>query len=191
MSTTTDTDPLTHLATALDVAAAAGDGVGADRWTAPTPGAGWDVAAVVAHLRDGTWGFAGPLGGPPPGGTDDARPGAVLRAAGDALLAGFSRAGALDGTVAVPLGDVPGVVALHLRATEALVHGWDVAVATGQTLEVPDAVAGEALGFSQVALGMIPPERSPFGPPVAVPDDAPALDRLVALLGRDPAVVRA
>ena len=186
MSTTTTTDPLVHLSAALDGAAAVVDGVGPDRWDRPTPCAGWDVGAVVTHLRDGTWWFAGTLGGPPPGGDADARPGAVLRAANAALLAAFSRDGALDEAVSVPFGDVPGIVALHLRATEALVHGWDVAVATGQDLVVDDAVAAEALAFSEVALGMLPPDRSPFAPPVPVADDAPALVRLVALLGRDP-----
>ncbi len=186
MSTTTSTDPLTHLAAALDVAADVVGAVGDDQWELATPCAGWDVAAVVAHLRDGTWWFSGALGGTPPGGDADARPGPVLRSAGDALLAGFSRPGALDEVVTIPLGDVPGIVALHLRATEALVHAWDVAVATDQELVVDDAVATEALGFSTVALEMLPPDRSPFAPPRPVAGDAPPLDRLVALLGRDP-----
>ncbi|QYG95174.1 TIGR03086 family protein [Iamia sp. SCSIO 61187] len=179
-------DALGHLAAALAVPIAVIDAVADDQWTDATPCPGWDVAAVVTHLRDGTWWFSGTLGGPPPTGTADARPATVLREASDALLAGFSRPGALDAVIPIPLGEVPGIVALHLRATEALVHGWDVAVATGQDLVVDDAVAGEALGFSVAALEMLPPERSPFAPPRPVTDDAPPLTRLVALLGRDP-----
>ena len=30
----------------------------------------------------------------------------------------------------------------------------------------------------------LPPDRTPFGPPQPVADDAPAIDRLAALLGR-------
>jgi uncharacterized protein (TIGR03086 family) len=190
MSTTTSTDLLTHLARSLDAAADVVGGIGPDQWANPTPCTGWDVAAVVAHLRDGTWWFSGALGGSPPGGDAEARPGAVLRAAGEALLAGFSRPGALDAVVRLPLGEVPGSIALHLRATEALVHGWDVATATGQVLVVDDALVTEALGFSTVALGMLPPDRSPFAPSRPVADDAPPLDRLVALLGRDPVSAR-
>lgn len=178
--------PLTHLSRSLDVAADVVDGIGPDQWANPTPCAGWDVAALVAHLRDGTWWFSGALGGTPPDGDPDARPGAVLRTAGDALLAGFSRPGVLDEPVRIPLGEVPGVVALHLRATEALVHAWDLAVATGQVLAVDDAVATEALEFSTVALQMIPADRSPFAPSLPVAEAASPLDRLVALLGRDP-----
>jgi uncharacterized protein (TIGR03086 family) len=187
MSTETLSPPLAHLAASLDAAAAVVAGVGPDQWDRPTPCAGWDVATVVAHLRDGTWWFTAALGGPPPDGDPDGRPAAALRRAGEAMLAGFSRPGALDATVSVPLGDVPGTVALQLRATEALVHGWDIAIATGQTLVVDDDVAREALGFSEVALQMIPADRSPFAPPSVVAPDAPPLTRLVALLGRDPA----
>jgi uncharacterized protein (TIGR03086 family) len=187
MSATTTIDPITHLAACVDLAADVVAAVEPDQWGLPTPCAGWDVATLVAHLRDGTWWFAGAVGGPPPGGSEDADPGTALRTAGAALVAAFERPGALDEVVSVPFGDVPGTVALHLRATEALVHGWDVAVATGQTLVVDDVVVAEAHAFSEVALQMLPPDRSPFAPSHTVPADAPPLDRLVALLGRDPA----
>ena len=89
--------------------------------------------------------------------------------------------------VTVPAGTVPGAVALHLRLTELLVHGWDLARATCQpTTGLPVDLAEQELAFSQVQLGRIPPDRSPFAPPEPVADDAPAVDRLAALLGRNP-----
>lgn len=182
----TSPDPLAHLEATLDVVADVAAGIGDDQWAAPTPCAGWDVSALVGHLRDGTWWCAGALGGPSPDDDPGAHPAHVVRVAGAALLAGFSRPGALDEALPLPLGEVPGSVALHLQATEALVHAWDLATATGQALDVDDAVAEEALGFTVVGLDMVPADRSPFAPPRPVPDDAPALDRLVALLGRDP-----
>ena len=111
----------------------------------------------------------------------------MLRAYRDsaaALLDALARPGALDKIVTVPFGTVPGVVALHLRITEILVHGWDLARATGQQTAFADDVAEQELAFSRAKLADIPPGRRPFGPPQPAADDAPAIDRLAACLGR-------
>ncbi|MFH9611195.1 TIGR03086 family metal-binding protein [Streptomyces sp. NPDC017448] len=98
---------------------------------------------------------------------------------------GMTRAGGVE----LP-GEVAGVVALN----ELLVHGWDLARSTRRPY-----AAGEAELHACEAL-FTPPERGPedtagpdgsegdgvFGPPVAVEDDAPLLDRVIALSGRRP-----
>ncbi|EHR50778.1 TIGR03086 family protein [Saccharomonospora marina XMU15] len=86
------------------------------------------------------------------------------------------------GGVTLP-GEVAGVVALD----EVIVHGWDLAVATGQDFRCEPALLAAALEFVRASVAEHP-EGSPglFGPPVAVPDDAPTLTRLIALTGRDP-----
>ena len=83
-------------------------------------------------------------------------------------------------------GGMPGSVVIGMHLTEELVHGWDLAVATGQELPIDPAAAELALGV----LRPVPEEmlRGPnFGPEVAVPADAPSGIALVAFLGRDPA----
>ncbi|GHE55315.1 TIGR03086 family protein [Streptomyces longispororuber] len=95
-----------------------------------------------------------------------------------AAWTGQTRAGGVD----LPA-EVAGVVALN----ELVVHGWDLARATAQEY-APDqaslAVSHELLSASAAE----PPEArgSLFGPPVPVAADAPLLDRVVALSGRDP-----
>lgn len=71
-----------------------------------------------------------------------------------------------------------------LRITELLVHGWDLARATGQPARFPDGLAQQELAFSRGALSAIPPERTPFAPSRPAGPDAPAIDQLAALLGR-------
>ena len=71
-----------------------------------------------------------------------------------------------------------------IRIVEQLVHGWDLATATGQRPAFADEIAEQALAFTRPNLANIPPDRQPFGPPRAVSDSAPALDRLAALCGR-------
>lgn len=87
------------------------------------------------------------------------------------------------GGVELP-GEIAGLVALD----ELVVHGWDVARATGQPYtcdaESLEAVHGFLTRFT--ASGATQPD-GPFGPPVEVADDAPLIDRVVALAGRDPA----
>ncbi|HEY2431004.1 MAG TPA: TIGR03086 family metal-binding protein [Acidimicrobiales bacterium] len=83
------------------------------------------------------------------------------------------------GGVELP-GEVAGVVALD----ELVIHGWDLAKATGQ------AAGYDGPGLEAV-LAMVEQFRAGgieglFGPPVPVPDDAPLLDRILGVTGRDP-----
>jgi uncharacterized protein (TIGR03086 family) len=112
----------------------------------------------VSHVVTGNRLFAAALRGDQP-----AQPSAdadLVVAFGDSgseVLTAFASPGALERVVQVPFGTVPGEVALHLRITEILVHGWDIAAATGQRAEFDEAVAGQELEFSRGALGAIPP----------------------------------
>lgn len=111
-------------------------------------------------------------------------PAAAYRDSADAVLAAFALPGVLERVVAVPFGSVPGIVALHLRIVEVLVHGWDLARATRQPVRFAEDLAEQELEFTRARLGDVPPARSPFGPPQPVADGAPAIDRLAACLGR-------
>ena len=83
----------------------------------------------------------------------------------------------------VPLtGAEAGVVAVD----ELVVHGWDLARATGQPY-APDPSALQ-LSYGMLLAAADDPSRGGgiFGPVVPVPEDAPLLDRAVGLSGRDP-----
>jgi uncharacterized protein (TIGR03086 family) len=92
---------------------------------------------------------------------------------------GMTKAGGID----LP-GEVAGVVALD----ELVVHGWDVARASGQPYDCDDESLNAVLTFVAplAAEGLEAQREGLFGPVVAVPDDAPLLDRVVGLTGRDP-----
>jgi uncharacterized protein (TIGR03086 family) len=97
-----------------------------------------------------------------------------------AAWTGMTRAGGVD----LP-GEIAGLVALD----ELVIHGWDIARATDQSYEVDtpslETVHGFVAQFS--APGQEAARAGLFGRVVAVPDDAPLLDRVVGLAGRDPA----
>ena len=78
-------------------------------------------------------------------------------------------------------GEVVGLVAID----ELVVHGWDIAVATGQTFEPPAPEIEAAMSF--VTAFDVPRDGRLFGPIVAIADDASPLDHLLGLTGRDPA----
>jgi uncharacterized protein (TIGR03086 family) len=93
-----------------------------------------------------------------------------------AAWTGMTRAGGVD----FP-GEVGGIVAL----TEVVIHGWDVAAATGQDYDVDPATLDAVLPHV-TAIAAQGPVEGLFGPAVPVAEDAPALDRAIALSGRDP-----
>ena len=97
-----------------------------------------------------------------------------------AAWTGMTRAGGVD----LP-GEIAGLIALD----ELVVHGWDLAQASGQPYDSdPASLAAVHAFVSQVAgPGQQAPREGIFGPPVDVPEDAPLLDRVIGLTGRDPA----
>ena len=187
-----------QLEASLSIAEGLVAAIRAEQWTAPTPCSEWDVRALVGHVVSGNQLFADLLDGATtleefrrtaPGDVLGDRPVPAFHDAAQALLAAFRLPGALDRPVTVPFGTVPGAVALHLRLTEILVHGWDLARATGQPVHFDDALIEQEFQFGSQALTQPPPGRTPFAASSDVPVDAPALDRLAALLGRDVAAL--
>jgi uncharacterized protein (TIGR03086 family) len=97
----------------------------------------------------------------------------------DAAWTGMTRVGGVD---------LPGEIAGTVAIDEVVVHGWDVAVATGRDYSCDEELLAAAYGFAQAAVARDPQgSQGLFGPPVTLPDDAPLLDRLLGLTGRDPA----
>lgn len=164
-------------------------GVGADQWDAPTPCPEWTVRELANHVQRGNVRFAAIMAGEPADVPDadllGEQPVAAFRDAADAMLVAFGQPGALERVVAAPIGQVPGVAALYLRVVEHLVHGWDLARATGQRPAFDDRVAEQAFAFTESKLADLPPGSTAFAARKAVAEDAPAVDRLAALLGRE------
>ena len=74
--------------------------------------------------------------------------------------------------------------------TDAVVHGWDLAAATGQDTTVDDRVVGPLLAGAHAAITddfrQPAGARAVFAQPVLIDPDIPAGERLVAFLGRSP-----
>ena len=91
--------------------------------------------------------------------------------------------GALEQTYKTSRSEMPGQGLIMITLVDTVVHGWDLAKATGQDTEMPEDVAEAVLAFTTK---MMQERRIGFGDPVPVPDDASVTDRLVGWLGRQP-----
>ncbi|MEV0181506.1 TIGR03086 family metal-binding protein [Streptomyces sp. NPDC050625] len=94
-----------------------------------------------------------------------------------AAWTGMTRAGGVD---------LPGAVAGAVVADELVIHGWDLARATGRQYTPDPAALQASYGFLRAAADNSDRGNGAFGPVVPVPADAPLLDRAVGLSGRDP-----
>jgi uncharacterized protein (TIGR03086 family) len=170
-------------------------GIKPDQLDAASPCSEWNVRDVLNHLV-GTVGFIGDrLAGrevanfdpfakaPDVIGTDP-------MAAFDEVIArcrsAWVQRDSLDGSTKL-FGDNEAPVAFVWQITvgDILLHGWDLARATGQNYPLPDDVADTMCARF---VGKMPDSARghAFGPAVTVPDDAPSLDQLVAYSGRQP-----
>jgi uncharacterized protein (TIGR03086 family) len=166
-------------------------GVSSDQLGMPTPCASWTVADVINHIVGGQYFFAASMRGEAPSGErPDFAAGDYLAAFDDgsaACLAAFGADGAMERTVHLPFGDLPGSAVVGLAATDTFTHGWDLARATGQPSDLaPELAAGLLTGIK----GSLPPGvrgpdgAAPFGPEQQAPDGASNADQLAAFLGR-------
>ena len=158
----------------------------------PTPCPDFDVAGLQRHIVGWLRGFDdavvhGRLTIDPSAEPVGPDPTADYRAAAASLLAHW-RSGDPEQPVRL-VGDdgIPKASAYRMLLGEYIVHGWDLAKAVGAPVTWTDEEAAAALEGMR---GMLTADfRGPggsFGPEVPVPDDAPAVERLVAFAGRDP-----
>lgn len=179
---------------ALDDAARLIDGMRPEHLGLPTPCGEWDVRALLAHLVGGNVRWAvlagaaamdrSPARGSGQGADllgDD--PAGAYRRSADLVRAAWRDPALLDRSFALPIGTLLGRAAINLHLVETVVHGWDLARATGQTPAFDPEVVRAATHFTRSGP---PPPRATFAAPVPVADDLPEIDRLAALLGRAP-----
>jgi uncharacterized protein (TIGR03086 family) len=162
-------------------------GVRPEQWAAPTPCTDWNVRDLVRHLVVMNLVFTSMLRGqaPPERGADHLAgdPAGAFRASGAALRAAFGEPGILGRSFAGPLGSATGAERLQIRLYDLLAHGADLARATGQPAALPGDLAEQALAFARGQLSG-QDRTGRFDPAQPVADDAPAIDRLAAFLGR-------
>lgn len=170
-----------------------------DQWDAPTPDSEWSVADLVGHLvEEHRW--APPL----LHGLDLASARKVVEGTRDLPVGGgvganlaqewdeasiasadaWTEADALERTVSLSRGDTPARQYLGEMTFDLCVHSWDLGTAIGYPHALPEDLVRHTYdavkGFGDMSGSGF------FDKPVDVPDDAPLIDRLVALTGRDP-----
>ena len=156
------------------------------RWDAPTPCDGWTVRDVVAHVIDTERDFLerhdlGP--GPAP---DPSDPREAWRSHAAAVAEVLGRDGVADREYDGFFGRTTiGATMADFYGWDLVVHGSDVARATGQRWTVDDEEAAR-LHATADGWGDTLHSEGICSPAVPVADDASVTDRLLARLGRDP-----
>ncbi|MEB3071459.1 TIGR03086 family metal-binding protein [[Mycobacterium] vasticus] len=184
------------LAATVDVVAA----VAGEDLSLPTPCAGWDLAALLAHMTVQHRGFAAAARGAgddlaiwqPETVTDAvvADPAGAYRAAVADVLDAFAGLDSLERSVVLPElgGAAPASLAIGFHLVDYVVHGWDVAAALGRRYEPSAEVVAATvpLAFEVPDGDYRAAATSPFGPALPVPGQAGDFERILAHLGRDP-----
>ncbi|MDQ6803750.1 MAG: TIGR03086 family metal-binding protein [Actinomycetota bacterium] len=153
-----------------------------DAMDAPTQCDGWDVRTLMNHMLDTQRYFVGvargedasPPSSPPPDrlGAD---PVEDFEQARHEIIGAFSASGVIDRTG----------LSLGTAFSDQLIHGWDLANATGQDSTMPEGLAEAAY---QIIHGRFTDEQRVgiFKPEVQTGPDPSAQDKFLAYTGRDP-----
>jgi uncharacterized protein (TIGR03086 family) len=176
---------------ALDATRPLVAGTSGEHLDLPTPDDDWDVRALLNHVVAGNWWAAELAAGKTIEDVGDRLDGDVLGpdplasydASAEAAGKAFEMPGALAAPCAVSYGPVPGEVYAGHRFLDVLLHGWDLAQATGQSTALDP-------GLVQAALDVLTPQwdalrgSGAFKTDVPVPEDGDPQTRLLAMVGR-------
>jgi uncharacterized protein (TIGR03086 family) len=171
-------------------------GTSEDQLDATTPCEDMPVRLLLAHLhglaiafRDAARKIDGPTTSTPPDPSRLRLPWnwrELIPAELENLAAAWNESGARAGTTTAGAQQMPADVAVLVALDEVVLHGWDLAVATGQDY----AVEPHALDAVEEFCAGIPNQHEArvglFGPRIEASESAGQLGRVLGLSGRDP-----
>jgi len=159
-------------------------GVRVEQHDDKTPCEEWTVHDLLEHMIGVVAGLgAAARGEPRTAFVLAADPAQQFQEVAAATLAAWRMPGVLDRMIDGVVAPMPGRALASINLLDTATHTWDLATATGQPAELPEAVAVAAMEASQMIVSSeLRPGR--FGPEQVAPDGATATQRLVAFLGR-------
>ncbi len=181
-----------NLERAYSVARSVVANVKGDQLDDPTPCASWHVRDLLNHMIGGTFWAATAV----KNGNSDVVESLTTDYTDRNLAAAYDEgiersvaafAAGQDGVVTLPFATLAVPAFQGIITTDAFVHAWDLARATGQPTDLDPELAAQLL---EVARVMIQPAfrgddgKAPFGVEQPAPPNASKGDELVAFLGR-------
>ena len=160
-----------------------------------TPCGEWDARALIEHMIGVVQNFNAAFGGAPltpptsqsTAGLAGDNPAASYKQSADALMQAIRKPGALDQTIKLPFGEMPGNQAINIVIGDQSIHTWDLAKALGKPFTMDEEIASGILAMMHQIL--TPDRRGPgkgFALEVPCAESAPVQDRLLAFSGRQP-----
>ena len=191
--TTTDTSATELILNALADFGSRVRAVPAGRWDAPTPCREWTVRDLVNHLVGEHLWAAHLLRGETPDEVGDRYDGdlvgedpvAAWASAEESSMAAWKALDSLDQPVSVSAGQTSAGAYAEEMLLDLVVHGWDLARGAGQDEAMDRAAVAHVLDFASANADSWK-DAGIFAPPIEITSTDPQ-DRLLALLGRDPA----
>jgi len=175
------------------------DGIKPVDLSRPTPCSEWTLGALLAHMTVQHQGFAAASAGRGADpevwrvGAPSPDPVADYVMAAELVIAAFAEPGVMDRGFAIPEimpgMEFPAPQAISFHFIDYVVHGWDVARALGQACELDADLVQAAVPVAEAVPEGERRQRpgAAFRPGLAAPDGASSMDRILAMLGRDPA----
>jgi uncharacterized protein (TIGR03086 family) len=103
----------------------------------------------------------------------------------DRAMAAWADPAVWEGEVKMGDSSMPAAAVAGMILLELVLHGWELAVATGQEFSVPGSVDAATLGLVEEYAEMYR-QYAGFAEPLPVGAEAAAFERALALSGRDP-----
>ncbi len=164
------------------------DEISSDNGSAPTPCDQFNLHELVSHMA-GVFAMsaaAATKSGPTVGPVRQAFPDDALTELGANLVIAWATPDAFEGRTHLGDREMSAFIAGHITLFEILVHGWDLAMATGQQLELSRELADASLVTAQRLCTQPARNTGAFGIEIIAASQSGPFDRALALAGRDP-----
>jgi uncharacterized protein (TIGR03086 family) len=169
------------------------DGVKSDQWHGPTPCSEWDVKQVANHIiSENLWAAElfmgrtiGEVGNRLDGDLAGDNPASAYASSAKFATQAVTAPGAMEATCHLSFGDYSGSDYAAQLFMDLLIHGWDIATATGQDARLDADLVQACLPIAEQLTAQFR-SAGVFGENLPVSADVDPQVKLLALVGRRP-----